>query len=111
MRPGADLIASGAPDFVTEDTPSAVLIRQVSGAVAEFQKTDLVVKLRGRPRTQADRRVWRAQDLCRARQGPPVRGAARLVLLSLLLRLGLSCSGGGVISVLHAIHSARTPIR
>jgi DNA invertase Pin-like site-specific DNA recombinase len=46
-RLGVDLIPTTAPDFFTEDTPSAVLIRQVLGAVAEFQKTDLVVKLRG----------------------------------------------------------------
>jgi DNA invertase Pin-like site-specific DNA recombinase len=45
-RLGVDLIPTSAPDFFIEDTPSAVLIRQVLGAVAEFQKTDLVVKLR-----------------------------------------------------------------
>jgi DNA invertase Pin-like site-specific DNA recombinase len=45
-RLGVELIPTSAPDFFTEDTPSAVLIRQVLGAVAEFQKTDLVVKLR-----------------------------------------------------------------
>jgi DNA invertase Pin-like site-specific DNA recombinase len=45
-RLGVELIPTSAPDFFIEDTPSAVLIRQVLGAVAEFQKTDLVVKLR-----------------------------------------------------------------
>lgn len=44
-RLGVDLIPTSAPDYFTEDTPSAVLIRQVLGAV-EFQQTDLVVKLR-----------------------------------------------------------------
>lgn len=45
-RLGVELVPTSAPDFFTEDTASAVLIRQVLGAVAEFQKTDLVVKLR-----------------------------------------------------------------
>ena len=35
-RLGVELIPTSAPDFFTEDTPSAVLIRQVLGAVAEF---------------------------------------------------------------------------
>lgn len=46
-RLGVELIPTSAPDFFTEDTPSAVLIRQVLGAVGEFQKADLVLKLRG----------------------------------------------------------------
>jgi DNA invertase Pin-like site-specific DNA recombinase len=45
-RLGVDLIPTSAPDFFIEDTPSAVLIRQVLGAVSEFQEPDLVVKLR-----------------------------------------------------------------
>ena len=33
------------PEFFVEDTPTAVLVRQVLGAVAEFEKTTLVAKL------------------------------------------------------------------
>jgi hypothetical protein len=40
------LVPTSAPDFFLEDTPTAKLIRQVLGAVAEFEKTSLVAKLR-----------------------------------------------------------------
>lgn len=42
---GIELIASNAPDFFLEDTPTAVLIRQVLGAIAQFEKASLVAKL------------------------------------------------------------------
>jgi len=44
---GVTLIAANAPDHFLEDTPTAVLIRQVLGAVAQFEKANLVAKLRG----------------------------------------------------------------
>jgi len=43
---GISLIPTTAPDFFTEDTPTAVLVRQVLGAIAEFEKTSLVAKLK-----------------------------------------------------------------
>ena len=43
---GLALIAASAPTHFTEDTPTAVLVRQVLGAVAEFDKTTLVAKLK-----------------------------------------------------------------
>jgi DNA invertase Pin-like site-specific DNA recombinase len=42
---GIFLIAASAPTHFIEDTPTAVLVRQVLGAVAEFEKTTLVAKL------------------------------------------------------------------
>ena len=42
---GVTLIAASAPLHFVEDTPTAVLVRQVLGAVAEFEKTTLVAKL------------------------------------------------------------------
>ena len=42
---GVTLIAASAPMHFVEDTPTAVLMRQVLGAVAEFEKTTLVAKL------------------------------------------------------------------
>ncbi len=42
---GIDLIAASPPSFFLEDTPTAVLVRQVLGAVAEFEKATLVAKL------------------------------------------------------------------
>ena len=43
---GVDLIPAAAPDHFTEDTPTAVLVRQVLGAIAQFEKTTLVLKLK-----------------------------------------------------------------
>ena len=42
---GVTLVAASAPLHFIEDTPTAVLVRQVLGAVAEFEKTTLVAKL------------------------------------------------------------------
>lgn len=42
---GVVLIPASAPDYFTEDTPTAVLVRQVLGAIAEFEKASLVAKL------------------------------------------------------------------
>jgi len=42
---GIALVPTTAPDYFTEDTPTAVLIRQVLGAIAEFEKVTAVTKL------------------------------------------------------------------
>jgi DNA invertase Pin-like site-specific DNA recombinase len=42
---GVSLIAATAPAHFVEDTPTAVLVRQVLGAVAQFEKTTTVAKL------------------------------------------------------------------
>src|SRR5271165_2710507 len=42
---GIFLVAASAPTHFIEDTPTAVLVRQVLGAIAEFEKTTLVAKL------------------------------------------------------------------
>lgn len=44
---GIDLIASDNPSSFLDDTPTAKLIRQVLGAIAEFDKAMTVAKLRG----------------------------------------------------------------
>lgn len=44
---GIDLIAVDSPEAFVADTPTARLIRQVLGAVSEFEKAMLVEKLRG----------------------------------------------------------------
>jgi DNA invertase Pin-like site-specific DNA recombinase len=57
---GVTLIAASAPTFFIEDTPTAVLVRQVLGAVAEFEKATLVAKLaaaRRRKRTATGKKV------------------------------------------------------
>jgi DNA invertase Pin-like site-specific DNA recombinase len=43
---GIELIAADSPNAFLDDTPTAVLIRQVLGAVAQFEKAALVAKLR-----------------------------------------------------------------
>ena len=42
---GISLVAASAPTHFIEDTPTAVLVRQVLGAIAEFEKATLVAKL------------------------------------------------------------------
>ena len=44
---GYDLIAADSPNSFLEDTPTADLIRQVLGAVSQFEKASLVAKLKG----------------------------------------------------------------
>jgi DNA invertase Pin-like site-specific DNA recombinase len=57
---GIELIAVDSPDSFVADTPTANLIRQVLGAVSEFEKAMLVEKLRGareRKRRETGRKV------------------------------------------------------
>jgi hypothetical protein len=44
---GYDLIAADSPNSFLEDTPTANLIRQILGAVSQFEKASLVAKLKG----------------------------------------------------------------
>ncbi|PWC32587.1 recombinase family protein [Azospirillum sp. TSO35-2] len=44
---GFTLIAADDPDAFTGDTPTAKMVRQILGAVAEFEKANLVAKLKG----------------------------------------------------------------
>jgi DNA invertase Pin-like site-specific DNA recombinase len=45
QKQGIDLIAVDSPNAFLDDTPTAVLIRQILGAVAQFEKAALVAKL------------------------------------------------------------------
>ena len=50
------LIPVDAPDYFTGDSPSLTMIRQILGAVSEFEKSNLVSKLRGaRERIKAEK--------------------------------------------------------
>ena len=42
---GVTLVAASAPTHFVEDTPTAILVRQVFGAIAEFKKAATVAKL------------------------------------------------------------------
>jgi DNA invertase Pin-like site-specific DNA recombinase len=46
-KAGITLIAADSPTTFVDDTPTAKLIRQVLGAVSEFEKAMLVTKLKG----------------------------------------------------------------
>lgn len=43
---GYQLIPVDSPDYFTDETPTAVMVRQILGAVAQFEKASLVHKLR-----------------------------------------------------------------
>ena len=52
---GISIIPASAPDFFTEDTPTAVLVRQVLGAIAQFEKASAVAKLAAARKRKRDR--------------------------------------------------------
>jgi len=73
---GYDLIPVDAPDFFTDETPTATLVRQVLGAISQFEKASLVSKLKAaRDRKRA------ATGRCEGRKPPSealVKEAKRL---------------------------------
>ena len=58
-----ELIAADSPTSFIDDTPTAILVRQVLGAIAQFDKTMTVAKLRG-----ARERIRRQQGKCEGRK-------------------------------------------
>jgi DNA invertase Pin-like site-specific DNA recombinase len=59
---GIALVAVDDPDAFTADTPTAKLVRQIMGAVSEFEKAMLVAKLKG------------ARDRASAKAGKRIEG-------------------------------------
>ncbi len=95
---GVMLIAASAPLHFVEDTPTAVLVRQVLGAVAEFEKTTLVAKLaaaRRRKRVATGKKV----------EGRKSHAEARPDVVALAKRLARKKPKGGKLS-LRAISAA-----
>jgi DNA invertase Pin-like site-specific DNA recombinase len=79
---GIALIPATAPDFFTEDTPTAVLVRQVLGAIAQFEKASLVAKLRA-----ARDRIRQTKGKCDGRKSHAEReGGKELIDLARRLR-------------------------
>ena len=68
---GVTLIPATAPDFFTEDTPTAVLVRQVLGAIAQFDKATTIAKLKA----ARDRKIA-AGEKCGGRQSYAERDPA-----------------------------------
>ncbi|WP_245409378.1 recombinase family protein [Methyloceanibacter sp. wino2] len=60
---GIAIIPASAPDFFTEDTPTAVLVRQVLGAIAQFEKASVVAKL-----AAARKRKRQSEGRCEGRK-------------------------------------------
>jgi DNA invertase Pin-like site-specific DNA recombinase len=82
---GITLIAADDPDAFTGDSPTQVLIRQILGAVSQFQKAELVAKLAGA------RSRKRARDgRCEGRKPAPDAAKA---LARRLNRKGMSLRG------------------
>ncbi|MBZ9724868.1 recombinase family protein [Mesorhizobium sp. CO1-1-11] len=77
---GIDLIAVDSPESFVADTPTANLIRQVLGAVAEFEKAMLVEKLRGareRKRKATGRKVGGRKNYAEIDGGPEMIALAK----------------------------------
>jgi len=73
---GIDLIPVDTPDHFIDETPTAVMVRQILGAVSEFEKASLVQKLR-----QARERKKAETGRCEGRKAVPnaiVKEAKRL---------------------------------
>jgi DNA invertase Pin-like site-specific DNA recombinase len=73
---GIELIPVDAPEHFQDETPTAIMVRQILGAVAQFEKASLVQKLR-----HARERVRSEAGRCEGRKPVPeavVREAKRL---------------------------------
>lgn len=83
---GVQLVPASAPDHFLEDTPTAVLVRQVLGAIAEFEKATLVAKLkaaRDRKREKTGKRVGGRKNYAEANPALVARAVALRNLPSL----------------------------
>jgi DNA invertase Pin-like site-specific DNA recombinase len=79
---GVTLIAADSPSSFLDDGPTSKLIRQILGAVSEFDKAMIVAKLKG-----ARDRTRRAQGKCEGRKAYAEReGGQELVAMARQLR-------------------------
>jgi DNA invertase Pin-like site-specific DNA recombinase len=77
---GIELVAVDSPDSFVADTPTANLIRQVLGAVSEFEKAMLVEKLRGareRKRRETGKKVGGRLNYAEIEGGPEMMALAK----------------------------------
>ena len=102
-----ELIAADSPDSFVSDTPTATLIRQILGAVAQFEKAMLVEKLRGardRKSAKAGQRIegrkdWKAlrsPDAIKAARAAHARGLTLRAIATELAAAGLHSASGKV---------------
>jgi DNA invertase Pin-like site-specific DNA recombinase len=78
---GIDLIAADSPGSFIDDTPTAKLVRQVLGAISEFDKAMTVAKLRG-----ARERKRREAGKCEGRKSHAERNPEVVALVRQLRR-------------------------
>jgi DNA invertase Pin-like site-specific DNA recombinase len=76
-----DLIAADNPGSFLDDTPTAKLVRQVLGAISEFDKAMTVAKLRG-----ARERIRRERGKCEGRKSHAERKPELVALVKRLRR-------------------------
>lgn len=88
---GIALVPASAPDFFTEDTPTAVLVRQVLGAIAQFEKATVVAKL-----AAARKRKREVAGKCEGRKS---HAEARPEVVALARRLRRRKPKGGQMSL------------
>jgi DNA invertase Pin-like site-specific DNA recombinase len=78
---GIDLVAADSPGSFIDDTPTAKLVRQVLGAISEFDKAMTVAKLRG-----ARERKRRETGKCEGRKSHAERDPELVALVKRLRR-------------------------
>lgn len=105
-RHGIELIPVDAPAHFTEDTPTAIMVRAVLGAVAEFEKNTLVARLRkARDRKSAavGRRIegnpaWKDQgpppEVVKAAKAASARGLSLRQVSAQLAKKGFKAPSG-----------------
>src|SRR5215467_13655201 len=81
---GIEIIAADSPAAFVEDTPTATLVRQVLGAVAQFDKAMTVAKLR-----LARERVRKRDGKCEGRKSHAEERPQAVALAKQLHRQGL----------------------
>ena len=90
-RLGVALVPTSAPDHFTEDTPTAILVRQVLGAIAQFDKATLVAKLKA------------ARDRKRARTGKCGGRRSHVEARSEVVALARQCPASALVGQIRQI--------
>lgn len=100
---GVELIAANSPNAFLDDTPTAVLIRQILGAVAQFEKAALVLKLRA-ARERSGRKGGRkpifktAPEAVALARSPACDGLSLREIAAALADAGFTTKAGNVYS-------------
>jgi len=82
---GVKLIAADRPDAFVDDSPTAVMVRQMLGVVSQFEKAGLVAKLKG-----ARDRIKAETGKCSGRKTYAERDPAMVLLAKSLAKQRLS---------------------